>query len=130
MVPPGRPPTRDADPQFRAGRVAERRRELQVQRQHEMDKAVVDLKRQLRAAEEENIREVIQDKVNQWFVENRDGVSGEYPEFPEAEDGGSRDILNPPPVVVRCATAAPPLQRRSVLSVGLSLQGGPPLQVF
>lgn len=100
MVAPPRPP-RDADAQLRAAQVAERRRQLQTQRQQEMDKALVDLKRQLRAAEEESIREVIQDKVNQWFVEKRDPTSGEYPEFPEAEDGGSRDILNPPPEAVR-----------------------------
>ena len=63
----------------------------------EMDKAVVELKRQLRAAEEEAIREVIQDKVNAWFVGARDPVTGEYPDLPDAEDGGSRNILNPPP---------------------------------
>lgn len=102
MVPPSRPP-RETDPQLRAAQVAEQRRQLQAQRQQEMDRALVDLKRQLRAAEEESIREVIQDKVNQWFVEKRDAATGEYPDFPEADDGGSRNILNPPPEAVRSA---------------------------
>lgn len=111
MVPPP-PPPRESNPQARAAQVAERRRQLQAQRQQEMDKALVDLKRQLRAAEEEGIRETIQDKVNQWFVERRDPVTGAYPDFPEAENGGSRDIINPPPEAVRnelphCARWAP-----------------------
>eukprot|EP00967_Tisochrysis_lutea_P019169 scaffold21750_cov19-Tisochrysis_lutea.AAC.3 len=36
------------------------------------------------------MREVIQDRVNAWFVENRDDETGEYPDFPDAEDGGSK----------------------------------------
>ena len=42
------------------------------------------------------MRETIQDKVNAWFVENRDPEKGDYPDFPDKEDGGSKVILNPP----------------------------------
>ena len=42
------------------------------------------------------MRETIQDKVNAWFVENRNPDNGDYPDFPEKEDGGSKVILNPP----------------------------------
>lgn len=34
------------------------------------------------------MRETIQDKINAWFVENRHPETGEYPDFPAAEDGG------------------------------------------
>ena len=40
---------------------------------------------------------MIQDKINAWFVENRDPVTGEYPNFPSDAKGGSKDILDPPP---------------------------------
>ena len=36
------------------------------------------------------MRETIQDKVNSWFVEKRNGETGEYPDFPDKEDGGSK----------------------------------------
>lgn len=36
------------------------------------------------------MREVIQDRVNAWFVENRNDVTGEYPDFPDPDDGGSK----------------------------------------
>jgi hypothetical protein len=36
------------------------------------------------------MRETIQDKVNSWFVEKRNVETGEYPDFPEPEDGGSK----------------------------------------
>lgn len=42
------------------------------------------------------MRETIQDKVNSWFIENRDPEKGEYPDFPDKDDGGSKVILNPP----------------------------------
>ena len=42
------------------------------------------------------MRETIQDKVNSWFVENRNPENGEYPDFPDKDDGGSKVILNPP----------------------------------
>lgn len=43
------------------------------------------------------MRETIQDKVNAWFIENRNPETGEYPDFPDEEDGGSKVVLNPPP---------------------------------
>ena len=35
--------------------------------------------------------------MNAWFVEKRNPDTGEYPDFPDPDDGGSRAILNPPP---------------------------------
>ena len=36
-------------------------------------------------------------QINAWFLENRDSETGEYPDFPEDADAGSKIILNPPP---------------------------------
>jgi hypothetical protein len=36
------------------------------------------------------MRETIQDRINAWFVENRNPETGEYPDFPDADDGGSK----------------------------------------
>ena len=36
-------------------------------------------------------------QINAWFLENRDPETGEYPDFPDDSDAGSRIILNPPP---------------------------------
>ncbi len=45
---------------------------------------------QVRELEGQDMREAIQDRVNAWFVENRNGDTGEYPDFPEPDDGGSK----------------------------------------
>jgi len=36
------------------------------------------------------LRRHIQDRINEWFVENRDPATGEYPDFPDADAGGSK----------------------------------------
>ena len=45
-------------------------------------------------------------QINTWFVANRKPDTGDYPDFPDEEDGGSRLILHPPPPVP--APVAPP----------------------
>ncbi len=35
-------------------------------------------------------------QINAWFLENRDPETGEYPDFPDDADSGSKIILNPP----------------------------------
>lgn len=40
------------------------------------------------------MRETIQDKINQWFVEHRNPENGEYPDFPDLDDGGSKVWAN------------------------------------
>jgi len=77
----------------------ERRKGVQAENQADYNQALVDLKQKVLEVEGQEMRESIQDKINAWFVENRDPVSGDYPEFPEDDDGGSTAILNPPPVV-------------------------------
>lgn len=45
---------------------------------------------QVRELEGQDMREVIQDRVNAWFVENRNDATGEYPDFPDQDEGGSK----------------------------------------
>jgi len=86
-----------ADPVLREVRNAARRKVVQAENVAEYDKALVSLKLKVKETEGQDMRELIQDRINEWFVENRDPATGEYPDFPDAEDGGSKEILNPPP---------------------------------
>lgn len=45
---------------------------------------------QVRELEGQDMREAIQDRINAWFVEGRNPETGEYPDFPDADDGGSK----------------------------------------
>ena len=45
-------------------------------------------------------------QINAWFLENRDPETGEYPDFPDDTDAGSKVILNPPPAPPPPAPAA------------------------
>mmetsp|Transcript_27563 Transcript_27563/g.67781 ORF Transcript_27563/g.67781 Transcript_27563/m.67781 type:complete len:819 (-) Transcript_27563:1438-3894(-) len=94
-----KPPARDdaVDPVLRELRNLERRKTVQAENIAEYDKALVTLKKKVKETEGQDMRELIQDRINEWFVENRDPATGEYPDFPDAEDGGSKEILNPPP---------------------------------
>ena len=42
------------------------------------------------------VMSVIWLQINAWFLENRDPETGEYPDFPDDADAGSKVILNPP----------------------------------
>eukprot|EP00878_Enallax_costatus_P017399 GHUV01018273.1.p1 GENE.GHUV01018273.1~~GHUV01018273.1.p1 ORF type:complete len:830 (+),score=314.81 GHUV01018273.1:156-2492(+) len=60
------------------------------------DDAVVALKAKVKETEGEDMREAIQDKINAWFIANRSPETGEYPDLPDVDAGGSKSILNPP----------------------------------
>ena len=87
----------ETDPPLRERQNAARRKELQAERAAELDRAMTEMKRAVRESDGDDMRELIQDKINAWFVENRDPVTGEYPNFPSDAKGGSKDILDPPP---------------------------------
>lgn len=95
MKPKPRDPKRD--PQVSEAKNLMRRKRVQLEHAREYDEAVVSLKTKVKELEGQDMRETIQDKVNAWFVEKRNPETGEYPDFPEKDDGGSRVILNPPP---------------------------------
>lgn len=94
-----RPVAADAkkDPNSRVGQVMAQRKVVQRENQAEYDEAIVVLKQKVKEQEGQDMRETIQDKINAWFVENRQNPSGDYPPFPDKDDGGSRAILNPQP---------------------------------
>lgn len=94
-----KPKPRDTkrDPLLMEAKNLMRRKRVQLEAAREYDDAIVNLKSKVREMEGQDMREVIQDKVNAWFVENRNPETGEYPDFPDADDGGSKLILNPPP---------------------------------
>ena len=76
---------------------AARRRALRDERFSEMERATVELRRTVKHVEGREMREKVQDAINAWFVENRDPITGEYPELAGEDKGGSRDIIDPPP---------------------------------
>ena len=93
----------DNDPQTMDVRNAARRKLVQAENKRELERDVEALKTKVEDTEGLDMREVIQDKINAWFVENRHPESGEYPDFPDADEGGcdsqnrwhSPALLNP-----------------------------------
>ena len=87
---------------------AARRRALRDERFSEMERATVELRRTVKHVEGREMREKVQDAINAWFVENRDPITGEYPELAGEDKGGSRDIIDPPPPETAAAAAGGP----------------------
>lgn len=83
-----KPRDRDNDPQTLDARNAARRKLVQAENKRELERDVEALKSKVEDAEGLDMREVIQDKINAWFVENRHPETGEYPDFPDADEGG------------------------------------------
>lgn len=76
------------DPQNLDTRNAARRKLVQAENKRELERDMEALKTKVEETEGLDMREVIQDKINAWFVENRHPETGEYPDFPDPEDGG------------------------------------------
>lgn len=72
----------------------------QAEHRADFDAELVNVRDKVTVAEGPEMRETIQDTINDWFLENRDPNNGDYPDFPEEEDGGSKSILFPIPQVV------------------------------
>lgn len=100
---PAAAPPREADPSLREARNLLRRKVIQRENQSEYEEALGVLKRRIYELEGQDMRETIQDRINTWFIENRNAETGEYPDFPEEDDGGSKLILNPPPPELEAA---------------------------
>ena len=96
MLPPPKPPPEEDLYLIDAANRA-RRRAIKEKNLEELDEAMVTLKDRVRELDGQEMRDHISGKINEWFVENRDAKTGDYPDFPKVADGGSRDILNPPP---------------------------------
>ncbi|KAM6945370.1 dynein regulatory complex protein 11 [Aplochiton taeniatus] len=90
MVPeqaPGPSPAR-----LRAQQEEVRRRLTQDQHQAEYHRALEEVKESVLTVEEADIKETLQEQIRQWFMECRD-ATGKFPDFPNAEDGGSASIF-------------------------------------
>ncbi|XP_056157558.1 dynein regulatory complex protein 11, partial [Lampris incognitus] len=64
----------------------------QEQNEEEYQRALVHIKESVWATEASDIRETLQQQIRQWFMECRD-ATGKFPDFPDAEDGGSASIF-------------------------------------
>lgn len=87
------------DPQELEARNAARRKLLQAENRRELERDVEAIKAKVHETEGLDMRETVQDKINSWFVENRHPETGEYPDFPDHEDGGYGDS----PALLPCA---------------------------
>lgn len=83
-----RPVNKDTDPQHIEKKHSTWRKLQQTQNRTELERDIASLKQKVQETEGQDMRETIQDKINAWFVENRHPETGEYPDFPEPEDGG------------------------------------------
>ncbi|KAJ7568629.1 hypothetical protein O6H91_01G041400 [Diphasiastrum complanatum] len=74
---------------------AERRKKIQLLNKAEFEEAMTVARHKVKELEGQEMREIIQEKINQWLISNRDPETGFYPSFPKPEEGGSKQILEP-----------------------------------
>ncbi|XP_076026838.1 dynein regulatory complex protein 11 [Genypterus blacodes] len=77
---------------LQAQRSETRRRLLQEQKEAEYQGALLSIRESVRTAEETDLKENLQEQIRQWFNESRD-ATGKFPDFPDAEDGGSASVF-------------------------------------
>uniref|UniRef100_A0A8C7LH25 IQ motif containing with AAA domain 1 n=1 Tax=Oncorhynchus kisutch TaxID=8019 RepID=A0A8C7LH25_ONCKI len=78
--------------QLKAQQVETTRRLVQEENEAEYQRALVSIKESVRAVDGPDLRETLQEQIRQWFIECRD-ATGKFPDFPNAEDGGSTAIF-------------------------------------
>ncbi|KAM3857053.1 dynein regulatory complex protein 11 [Diretmus argenteus] len=78
--------------QLHARQVETSRRLVQDQHEAEYQAALLNIKASVRVVEGPDIRETLKEQIRQWFIECRD-ATGKFPDFPNAEDGGSASIF-------------------------------------
>lgn len=79
---------KESDPQYIEKKNCTWRKLQQTQNKSELERDIAHLKQKVQVTEGQDMRETIQDKINAWFVENRHPETGEYPDFPDNEEGG------------------------------------------
>ncbi|MCO5594040.1 hypothetical protein L7F22_048059 [Adiantum nelumboides] len=77
----------------------ERRKSIQALNKLNYDEAFLFAKDKVKELEGQEMREVIQEEINAWLLQNLDSKTGFYPPFPRPDEGGSKCILNPPPKI-------------------------------
>ncbi|XP_037706090.1 dynein regulatory complex protein 11 isoform X2 [Choloepus didactylus] len=78
---------------LRAEKVNCLRNEVQFKHEESYREAMVTIKDDLKTVEGPDIKESLQDQIRQWFIECRN-LTGTFPDFPNAEEGGSAVIFS------------------------------------
>ncbi|XP_024391550.1 uncharacterized protein [Physcomitrium patens] len=89
------------DPRIKLDSTLKKRKELQLINELEETDAMVETKEKIKELEAQEMREIMQERINVWLNVNRDPEFNEYPPFPKVNQGGSRDIIDPPPQLWR-----------------------------
>ncbi|XP_045701684.1 dynein regulatory complex protein 11 [Phyllostomus hastatus] len=82
-----------SDAMVQAQRVACLRSSVQSKHEDNYREALVAIKADLKLTEGPDIKENLQDQIRRWFIECRN-LTGSFPEYPDAEDGGSAVIFS------------------------------------
>ncbi|XP_013192075.1 dynein regulatory complex protein 11 [Amyelois transitella] len=77
----------------KADEIKDYRRNLQLERDKEYQKALIEIEEQLRIQNESKINEQIGDELRRWITEYYERT-GSLPEFPSEEGGGSRAMYS------------------------------------
>ncbi|KAG5445315.1 Dynein regulatory complex protein 11 [Clonorchis sinensis] len=75
-----------------AQRVEAVRRVTQSIFEQEYQDALIKVKEKIRESEGNDMREMMQDQIRQWFVECRD-ATGKFPDYPDEDAGGSAAVF-------------------------------------
>ncbi|XP_038642218.1 dynein regulatory complex protein 11 isoform X1 [Scyliorhinus canicula] len=78
--------------QLQAQKIALQRNVVQEVHEVEYQEALLTIKEHLRAVEGPDIQETLLEQIRQWFIECRN-TTGKFPEYPDAEKGGSAAIF-------------------------------------
>ncbi|XP_051986459.1 dynein regulatory complex protein 11 isoform X1 [Xyrauchen texanus] len=78
--------------QQHAQQVVSSRHVVQEEYEAEYQRALVSIKESVWSVDGPDIKETLQEQIRQWFIECRD-ATGKFPDFPNAEDGGSASIF-------------------------------------
>nr|XP_015214021.1 PREDICTED: IQ and AAA domain-containing protein 1 isoform X2 [Lepisosteus oculatus] len=91
MIPPPQQQKLSAA-QLRVRQVESARRLVQEEHEAQYQEALSSIKEAVRDVEGPDVKETLQEHIRQWFIECRD-ATGKFPDFPDAEDGGSAAIF-------------------------------------
>eukprot|EP00039_Didymoeca_costata_P011307 m.158135 g.158135 ORF g.158135 m.158135 type:complete len:875 (+) comp15127_c0_seq2:246-2870(+) len=93
-MPPPLP--RNKDPTLKLNDIAEKRHTTQQQYEKTYQAALGNIRKKVELVEGPDMKENMADEIRQWFMATRDHT-GKFPDFPSAEDGGSKKVFDPPP---------------------------------
>ena len=72
----------------------EERRKVQIEHEKEYEKALVEIKDDIREKESDEIVEKMKEEIRNWFQEEKEEFQ-KFPEYPSDDEGGSGAIFHP-----------------------------------